>query len=147
MEVYDFVSNSLINAIIAITLSRMNDPNSFDYKDLAAKQVMEEINSANITQVQALILLPLLEMTDNTELKPSCYMSMAVALSNHLGLHLDANNMAITKAEKELKQKVLWCCFIVDRSRSPILGMDPYLGSEDISTEFPISSSSDHLLI
>lgn len=147
MEFNRFVSNSLINAILATTLSRMNDPNYVDYKDLAAKQVMEELSSVNITQVQALVLLSLLEMTDNTEVRSSCYMSMAVALSNHLGLHLYTNDMPISKAEKELRQKLFWCCFIVDRSRSPILGMDPYLDSEDISTHLPISSSSDELLI
>lgn len=39
---------------------------------------MEEINSINITQVQSRTLLSLLEMTDNTEIKPSCQMSIAV---------------------------------------------------------------------
>jgi hypothetical protein len=56
------------------------------------------------------------------------------------GFTLDADDMPISNAEKELRQKVFWCCFIVDRSRSHILGMDPYLDSEDISTKLPISS-------
>lgn len=138
-----FVSNSLINAILAITI--LKGPYVMDYKDfkdLARIQVFHEINTLNITSVQTLLLLAMIEMNDGNESQASMLTAMASSLSNHLGLHIELGHLVESKLmsqdELNLRKLLFWCCFVVDRMKGPILGLHPYLNVSDISITIPV---------
>lgn len=72
---------------------------------------------------------------------------MAASISNHLGLHLDPSGLKISDLEKRLRERLFWCCFAVDRSRFPILGVGPYLDASDVTTKLAVSSYNDTCLM
>lgn len=143
----NFASNSLINCIMALSYTgSIHEYKRF--KDLAIKQVNEEVSSGpDVTTVQVLLLLSIIEMTAGNEFSSSDFMSRAVSACYHLGLHVSSDALLssgkLSEEEARLRDMVFWCCFLVDRLRSIILGMHPFIYCTDISISLPQTDQDD----
>lgn len=147
-ELGPYASVSLINAIMAFYfLNHGNLEQSCCFQSLSLKQVNEEVfNDPKIVAVQTLILLSMISMTEGKEFQSSDAISRSVSLSYHLGLHVGnyrlKNERKISEEEANVRDSVFWCCFMVDKLRSSILGMSPYMNCNDISVKLPAVYSS-----
>ncbi|CUM57046.1 uncharacterized protein AC631_05530 [Debaryomyces fabryi] len=147
-ELGPYASVSLINAIMAFYfLNHGNLNESRHFQSLSFKQVNEEVfNDPKIVAVQTLILLSMISMTEGKEFQASDAISRSVSLSYHLGLHVGnyklKNERKISEEEANIRDSVFWCCFMVDKLRSSILGMSHYMNCNDISVKLPAVHSS-----
>lgn len=133
-ELGPWVSNSLINAITAFYYFINSNDLFYTYQELCKEQINKEISTPNITCVQALIILSIIEMNDNNEHMASIHIAMSCSLSITLGIHLDCSKYVsagiLTIDEANVRSLTLWCCFIIDMLRGPILGVFPYFKAE-----------------
>lgn len=148
-------SISLINSIVAYYFldkeekdeeeEEKSEISNFEYfYNLAFQQVNEEAKYIpQIKTIQTLLLLSLIDMTRGNEISSSQLVARAVAISHHLGLHINSKNLIQKKvlSEQEWNQRelVFWSCFIIDKLRASVLGISPYLHSPEISVSLPYS--------
>ncbi|KAJ5606676.1 hypothetical protein N7510_009457 [Penicillium lagena] len=71
---------------------------------------------------------------------------LANRLAQGLGLHLNADNFTSNVIEKEIRKRVWWGCFVIDRILSMKLGRPPtiYDGS-DITVGLPLAIDDEYL--
>lgn len=142
-ELGKYASVSLINAIVAMFFLNHGDLEQCRvFKSLAFNQVNEEVlNDPKIVAIQTLILLSIINMTEGNEFQSSDAIARAVSSSYHLGLHVGNYKLRaqgkISQEEGEIRDSVFWCCFMVDKLRASILGMNPYMNCNDISVRLP----------
>jgi hypothetical protein len=83
----------------------------------------------------------MINMTEGNEFLSSDAIARAVSSAYHLGLYVRNHRLKdqrkISQEEAETRDSVFWCCFMVDKLRATILGMNPYMNCNDISVRPP----------
>lgn len=148
-ELGTYASVSLINAIMALYyLNNGKLEAAQQFKSLSLAQINEEIlNDPKIVVVQTLLLLCMFSMNEGLEFQSSDAMARAVSLSYHLGLHVSNYKLKyerkISEDEANLRDSVFWCCFMVDKLRSSIVGISPFMNCDDITVKLPFIHQVD----
>ncbi|GMM33550.1 hypothetical protein DASC09_008750 [Saccharomycopsis crataegensis] len=135
---------ALINSMMAYYFAYHDGYGAnFEYfYNLAHQQVNEETKyRPQLECVQTLLLLSLIDMNRGNEIKSSESVAKAVALSYHLGLHINSQGLSsqnvLSDSEALQRDLVFWCCFIIDKLRGSILGISPYIHCPDLSIRLP----------
>lgn len=145
-----YASRSLVNSMMALYFLLNKSVSEYKrYKDLSANQLKESTeSSSNIPTLQTLVVLSMLCMIEGDESQSSEMIARAVSLSYHLGLYIDNTPLVlenkITKDEGSLRDSVFWSIFVVDKLRSSVLGMQPYMNCTAISTKLMFCNILDY---
>ncbi|KAI7869877.1 fungal-specific transcription factor domain-containing protein [Spinellus fusiger] len=142
------VSPLLLNAIYAVASCMSQDKRVRTYTALsetagdvfikrAIYMVDRSYDLPKISTVQAMLLLSVYQQGKAKAPRAWMYSGIAFRMAQDLGLNRNCEHLNITKDEKELRLRVFWCCFVVDRTISAQYGRPLNLEERDIDIPFP----------
>lgn len=142
----------LLNAIYAHAAKRLNDPtfrsdpnNPSTQGDLfynrARRLVDDFLDVPRISTVIALLYMALYDCDQSgTRMRSSrawMYTGMAIRMCFELGLHTANYSSQMSQFDIELRKRVLWTCFVMDKLESCTMERPWMLKSKDIALDFP----------
>lgn len=157
------VTPLLLNIIYAHAAKRINNPafrsepnNASTQGDLfynrARRLVDDFLDVPRISTVIALLYMSLYDCDhipqDGAKIRSSrawMYSGMAIRMCFELGLHTANYSSQMSQCDIELRKRVLWTCFVMDKLESCTMERPWMLKSKDISLDFPIPLPEDSL--
>ncbi|KAI8976268.1 fungal-specific transcription factor domain-containing protein [Pilobolus umbonatus] len=151
----------LLNSIYAHASKHVNNPAFRSDPQLPATQgdlfynrarrlVDDFMDVPRISTVVALLYMSLYEndhlSANGTYMRSSrswMYSGMAIRMCLELGLHTSNYSSQMSQCDIELRKRVLWTCFIVDKMESCTMERPWMLKSKDISLEYPTPLPED----
>ena len=112
----------------------------------ASELLEHELKRPQITTIQSLQLLSVLDCAKSNDTKGWLYSGDACRLAFDLGLHRDCSGLTsanLTKMDLEARQVVFWGCFVFDRLWALYLGRPHYIQLGDVSVPRPGSGPQD----
>lgn len=71
---------------------------------------------------------------------------LAIRMAQGLGLHLDVSKSTLTIIDQEIRKRVWWGCFVIDRILSMKLGRPPTINdSQDITVGLPLPVDDEYI--
>ena len=104
------------------------------------------LQAGSIELVQALLLMGQY-LHGSLELN-NCWtvVGLAIRMAQGLGLHLEASNFSSDIIEQEIRKRVWWSCFIIDRVLSMKVGRPPTIhDSPGIKVDMPLAVDDEYL--
>lgn len=140
----------LLATILALGAWCINHPSSDLHDDLYhyALSLGEDesmFESANITFVQALVLLSNLSQKRNKPNTGSNFLGLAVRMALSLGLHRELPDWEITMLQREQRRRVWWGLYIFDSGASTTFGRPILLPEREAMDVLPISNIHDEV--
>lgn len=114
----------------------------------ATELLEHELKRPQITTIQSLQLLSVLDCAKSNDTKGWLYSGDACRLAFDLGLHRDCSGLTsanLTKVDLEARQIVFWGCFVFDRLWALYLGRPHYIKLGDVAVPRPGSQSDGNL--
>lgn len=81
----------------------------------------DEFDNATIPTIQALLLLAGHQQGSRNSIS-WLYSGLAIRLAQDMGLHRDSAKWNLDDRQSEIRRRVWWACFLVDRFTSAALG-------------------------
>ncbi|KAK8078595.1 GAL4-transcription factor [Apiospora saccharicola] len=103
--------------------------------------------SANLTLVQALVLLSNLSQKRNKPNTGSNFLGLAIRMALSLGLHRELPNWKITLLQREMRRRVWWGLYLMDSGASTTFGRPILLPGRESMDAKPVLNISDDMLI
>lgn len=102
--------------------------------------------AATIELVQALLLMGQY-LNSSLELDNSwTVIGLAIRMAQSLGLHQDITTMGLKVIDQEVRKRVWWGCFVIDRLLSMKVGRPPMIhDSPDITVGLPLAIDDEYL--
>ncbi|SMY28605.1 unnamed protein product [Zymoseptoria tritici ST99CH_1A5] len=138
-----YFSKTLLNAIYFGAASLAGefrkdpyDPHTagWDFRERACELVKDTMEESDITTIQALLLMTdsMFAMGDKKSIKTAwLYAGYAVHMIKTLGLQLDIakrpNGMNLKEEDLEIRRRVFWSAFVIDKLHSMYQGQAPLL--------------------
>ena len=98
----------------------------------------------DLESIQVLILLALVEIGGGDTSDAYTLSSMACVLAIHLGLHHQQSNpQALRCYRLEERQRVLWGCYVLDKTLAAALERPMMLRSDDLDVDLPSTEERD----
>ncbi|RLV92651.1 Protein STB5 [Spathaspora sp. JA1] len=113
----------------------------------ALNHVHNNLSSNNLKNVKYLILLGLYSFFDPSEFTSWEIMGKLTRLTIHLGLNkpvLEQEKKFMTPRQVELRSRLFWSVYIIDRLTSVSLGRPVAINDEDINVPLPQILDDDH---
>ncbi|GAN09555.1 hypothetical protein MAM1_0274d09085 [Mucor ambiguus] len=157
------VTPLLLNIIYAHAAKRINNPafrseqnNPSTQGDLfynrARRLVDDFLDVPRISTVIALLYMALYDCDhipqSGTRIRSSrawMYSGMAIRMCFELGLHTANYSSQMSQCDIELRKRVLWTCFVMDKLESCTMERPWMLKSKDIALDFPTPLPEDSL--
>ncbi|KAK8085939.1 hypothetical protein PG994_000913 [Apiospora phragmitis] len=102
--------------------------------------------SANLTLVQALVLLSNLSQKRNKPNTGSNFLGLAIRMALSLGLHRELPNWKITLLQREMRRRVWWGLYLMDSGASTTFGRPILLPGRESMDAKPVLNISDDIL-
>ncbi|KAG0855495.1 hypothetical protein G6F17_005413 [Rhizopus arrhizus] len=131
----------LLNVIYAHAAKRSSSHSTEEeiYYDRARKLMDDFLNVPRISTVIALIYLALYEPGPPRSSRAWMYSGMAIRMCFELGLHTSHYSSQMSQCDIELRKRVLWACFVMDKLESCTMERPWMLTSKDIAIDLPIA--------
>jgi len=136
---YREISPSLLGAVYLLSLtwwsydtalSVRKEPDGSNLRELTLNAILESYHRPRLSSVQAILLY--LQCKPEDPLNPDHtyvwgLISQALAISESLGLHLDASTWNIPQWERCIRKRLAWAIFVQDRWTSIAYGRPPHI--------------------
>jgi hypothetical protein len=136
---YREISPSLLGAVYLLSsmwwsydtaLSVRKEPDGSSLRELTLNAILESYHRPRLSSIQAILLY--LQCKSEDPLNPDHtyawgLISQALAISESLGLHLDASAWKVPEWEKGLRKRLAWAIFLQDRWTSIAFGRPPHI--------------------
>lgn len=111
-------------------LSVRKEPDRSTLRDLTLSAILDSYHRPRLSSIQAILLY--LQCKPEDPLNPDHtyvwgLVSQALAVSESLGLHLDASAWAIPLWERAIRKRLAWAIFMQDRWTSVAYGRPPHI--------------------
>ncbi|PNP42678.1 hypothetical protein TGAM01_v210182 [Trichoderma gamsii] len=134
-----YYSDVLLYSICALSALQYDDMLSLSdvFSNQAQTLLYSNLDSPDLTTLQALILLGYREIAVGRASKGWLFCGMAFRLAHEMGLHLDPTNWeesGESSGEREILRRVYWAAFMADKQLSLYFGRPPalYPGESDV---------------
>ncbi|OZJ04391.1 hypothetical protein BZG36_02421 [Bifiguratus adelaidae] len=138
----------LLNAIYAIasrvypdqrTRRRPDAPETAGdiFFDRAKRLLDDDYDMSRISTVQALLLMAIHQNGAIRTARAWLYAGMAFRMAHDLGLNRNCENWNIDPIEREIRMRVFWSCFILDRYWAGSYGRALNFDERDIDVHYP----------
>ena len=142
----------LVNLIFAFgvdhttTVGQISIDNSRFFKRAKTLVLSSLFQAASIDLVQGLLLMGQY-LHSSLELDNSCtVVGLAIRMAQSLGLHLDSSLSNLKVVDQEVRKRVWWGCFVVDRLLSMKVGRPPTIyDGPDITVGLPLAIDDEYL--
>ncbi|WVR08413.1 hypothetical protein IAU60_005468 [Kwoniella sp. DSM 27419] len=110
-----------------------------DYYNLAAPYLNTIVTLHNLPNIQGLLLLAIYSLRDSKGPSVWYLSGVTLRLCIGMGLHRSAARSMrnLTKYEVEMRKRVFWSCYTVDRMISLLLGRPPGISDDDFDVDLP----------
>jgi hypothetical protein len=136
---YREIPPSLLGAVYLLSLtwwsydtalSVRKEPDGSNLRELTHNAIMESYHRPRLSSIQAILLY--LQCKPEDPLNPDHtyvwgLVSQALAISESLGLHLDASAWNIPQWERGLRKRLAWAMFLQDKWTSVAYGRPPHI--------------------
>ncbi|KAK9765067.1 hypothetical protein K7432_006910 [Basidiobolus ranarum] len=137
----------LLNAVYGLACIHSGDYNIFPDVEsctkyarmffLRTKSYLDlEYHSSSIPVIQALFLMTF------SPISGWLFLGMAIRMAQDLGLHRNIESQNMDPIEKEDRRLLWWCCVVMDRFHSSVLGKPMSINESDFDTSLPMEISS-----
>ncbi|WWC62255.1 uncharacterized protein I303_104851 [Kwoniella dejecticola CBS 10117] len=110
------------------------------YYDLAMPYLSTIVTLHNLPNIQGLLLLAIYSLRDSKGPSVWYLSGVTLRLCIGMGLHRYAAGGAVrtlSKYDIEMRKRVFWSCYTIDRMISLLLGRPPGISDEDIDVDLP----------
>ncbi|ORZ03130.1 fungal-specific transcription factor domain-domain-containing protein [Syncephalastrum racemosum] len=133
----------LFNTIYAH--AHANEENAASYYQRAISMLVSAMETPRISTVIALCLLSLYEPRNHpSDSSPRLYSAMASRMCLDLGLHKRSTEQ-LSGSEIELRKRVMWACYSLDKMHSLCRGKPWLIHSKDIEVDMPLLQPGDQV--
>ncbi|WWD03163.1 hypothetical protein V865_001210 [Kwoniella europaea PYCC6329] len=111
-----------------------------DYYNLASPYLSTIVTLHNLANIQGLLLLAVYSLRDSKGPSVWYLSGVTLRLCVGMGLHRNAAGWAVrtlSKYEIEMRKRVFWSCYILDRMISLLLGRPPGISDDDVDVDLP----------
>ncbi|KAH8113420.1 fungal-specific transcription factor domain-containing protein [Phellopilus nigrolimitatus] len=145
---------ALVFAVFACAARIVDDPRLHDNDEGGLGMVYYEralilqyISHASIqiTHVQCFVLLSSFLCAVNCLPQAWLLVGQAVRMSQDLGLHRYSRHISIKPIEKQVRRKVFWCVYSLDRMLAMALGRPIGIEDTDCDADYPVEFDDDEL--
>jgi hypothetical protein len=140
----------MVFAIGAIDLRRKNGNLSvtpLDYFNTATSLYLSGlVERGNLETIQGLLLLSTFAINEPQILNAWMVSGLAMRLAIELGLHRNVGS-EFTLFRSEMRKRVFWAAYVLDRNISITLGRPLSIQDKDINVELPLPLSDDALVM
>lgn len=135
----------LLNVIYAHASKRSSPQAAKDevYYHRARKLMDDFLDVPRISTVIALIYLALYEPGQHRSSRAWMYSGMAIRMCFELGLHTSHYSSQMSQCDIELRKRVLWACFVMDKLESCTMERPWMLAAKAIAIDLPIALPED----
>lgn len=135
----------LLNVIYAHASKRSSPQAAEDevYYHRARKLMDDFLDVPRISTVIALIYLALYEPGQHRSSRAWMYSGMAIRMCFELGLHTSHYSSQMSQCDIELRKRVLWACFVMDKLESCTMERPWMLAAKAIAIDLPIALPED----
>ncbi|KAF8592537.1 hypothetical protein K439DRAFT_1400441 [Ramaria rubella] len=102
-------------------------------------------SNTQLAQVQCFVVLASFLCSVNCLPQAWLIVGQAVRIGQDLGLHRTPKHLPLTPIEKQIRRKVWWSVYTLDRMLAIALGRPLGIDDRDCDAEFPIQVDDDHL--
>jgi hypothetical protein len=142
----------LVNLIFAFgsvhtkTIGHMSISNKRFFNRAKTLVLSSLFQVATIELVQALLLMGQY-LNSSLELDNSwTVIGLAIRMAQSLGLHQDSTTLGLTAIDQEVRKRVWWGCFVIDRLLSMKVGRPPMIHDGlDITVGLPLAIDDEYL--
>ncbi|EEQ91749.1 hypothetical protein RJZ56_003961 [Blastomyces dermatitidis] len=73
------------------------------------------------------------------------YRGLAVGLCHQLGLHQSQRRFSFNPLASEMRKKVFWCQYVLDRFAAALTGLPVLLAESDVCAEYPVDIDDENI--
>ncbi|EDN08508.1 acetate regulatory DNA binding protein FacB [Histoplasma capsulatum] len=73
------------------------------------------------------------------------YRGIAVGMCHQLGLHQSQRRFSFSPLTSEMRKKVFWCQYVLDRFAAAMTGLPVLLAESDVCAEFPVDIDDENI--
>ncbi|KAF9578826.1 Transcriptional activator of fatty acid utilization, partial [Lunasporangiospora selenospora] len=135
---------TLLNAMFAAASRFTEHPEI--YFDRAKRLIDYEYELPRLSSIQALLLMTIYRFTSSKAGgRVWVQLGMATRMAQDLGMHRDSARWHLPPMETEIRKRLWWTCYVMDRWVSVCMGRPVSIDDDDCDVEYPSLVEQDYL--